>query len=170
MPHAAGQDKAAVRAARLPRFFDHTCDPVIVSRESDGRWYATFTIDGDAPKALEETGHAVGVDLGVTDFAVTSDGQQIANSGMVKNRRLAGAISDCGWGEFRLSTRTWQCPSFGTRDDRDINAAKNILAAGHAVTACGAGVRHSGTSQVLLAVKQESQPVMAGIPVLRGKE
>ena len=52
---------------------------VIVSRESDGRWYVTFTIDGDAPEPLEETGHAVGVDLGVTDFAVTSDGQQIAN-------------------------------------------------------------------------------------------
>ncbi len=52
---------------------------VIVSRESDGRWYVTFTVDGDAPEALEETGHAVGVDLGVTDFAVTSDGQQIAN-------------------------------------------------------------------------------------------
>ena len=52
---------------------------VIVSRESDGRWYVTFTIDGDAPEPLEQTGHAVGVDLGVTDFAVTSDGQQIAN-------------------------------------------------------------------------------------------
>ena len=52
----------------------------------------------------------------------------------------------------------------------DINAAKNILAAGQAVTACGAGVRHSGTSRVLLAVKQESQPVMAGIPVLQGGE
>ena len=110
MPHAAGQDKAAVRAARLARFFDHTCDPVIVSRESDGRWYVTFTIDGDAPEALEETGHAAGVDLGVTDFAVTSDGQQIANPRHLARRARnlaryqrrmaaagkAGAISDCG--------------------------------------------------------------------------
>ena len=44
---------------------------VIVSREPDGRWYVTFTIEGAAPAPLEETGHAVGVDLGVTDFAVT---------------------------------------------------------------------------------------------------
>ena len=52
---------------------------VIVSREPDGRWYVTFTVDADAPDPPQETGHAVGVDLGVTDFAVTSDGERIAN-------------------------------------------------------------------------------------------
>jgi putative transposase len=92
-------------------------------------------------------------------------------SGMVRNRHLARAISDCGWGEFRrelaykcertgrelvvidrwypssktcsacghrltelsLSARHWTCPSCRSRHDRDINAAKNILAAGLAV-------------------------------------
>jgi putative transposase len=129
-------------------------------------------------------------------------------SGMVRNRRLARAIADCGWGEFRrqlaykcarysrelvvidrwypssktcsacghllaelsLGTRQWTCPSCGARHDRDLNAAKNILAAGQAVTACGAGVRHSGTSRVRPAVKQEPRPVTAGIPVLQGGE
>ena len=52
---------------------------VMVSRESDGRWYVTFAVDGSAPAPLRPAGHAVGVDLGVTDFAVTSDGQRIAN-------------------------------------------------------------------------------------------
>ena len=52
---------------------------VVVSREPDGRWYVTFTIDTDAPDPLKQTGHAVGVDLGVRDFAVTSDGERIAN-------------------------------------------------------------------------------------------
>ncbi len=249
---------------------------VIVSREPDGRWYVTFTIEGGAPEPLEPAGHAVGVDLGVTDFAVTSDGARIVNprhlarkarhlaryqrrlarcqkgsanrakarmkvarahrkvrdarrdflhrastglvrsadviviedlnvSGMTRNRRLARAISDCGWGEFRrqleykcerygrklvvigrwypssktcsacghllaelsLGTRQWTCPSCGARHDRDLNAATNILAAGQAVTACGAGVRHPGTSRVRPAVKQEPQPVTAGIPVLQ---
>jgi putative transposase len=80
--------------------------------------------------------------------------------------------SACGHllAELSLNTRTWQCPSCGIRHDRDINAAKNILAAGQAVTACGAGVRHSGSSRVRSAVNQEPRPVTAGIPVLQGGE
>jgi putative transposase len=212
---------------------------VIVSRAPDGRWYVTFTIDAPGPQPLPAAGHAVGVDLGVTDFAVTSDGERVVNprrlerkacnlaryqrvlarrqrgsanrakaaakvarthrkvrnarrdflhrastrlvrkadvvviedlavKNMAKNRRLAKAISDCGWGEFRrlltelsLSTRRWMCPVCRARYDRDINAAKNIVAAGRAVArgcpgdACGADVRHSGPSRVRSAVKQE---------------
>jgi putative transposase len=258
---------------------------VIVSREPDGRWYVTFTVDTDDPELAPETGRAVGVDLGVKDFAVLSTGEKIANprhlerkarnlaryqrrlarcqkgsnnrakakakvarahrkvrnarqdflhrasvklvhdndviaiedlnvSGMVRNRSLAKSISDCGWGEFRrqleykcerygrtlavidrwypssktcsacghllaelsLKTRHWTCPSCGTRHDRDVNAAKNILAAGLAVArgdpcdACGADVRHSGSTSVRSAVNQEPRPVRSGIPVLQGGE
>jgi putative transposase len=133
---------------------------------------------------------------------------------LVRNRHLARAIADCGWGEFRrqleykcqrygrrlvvidrwypssktcsacghllislsLSTRQWRCPSCGARHDRDLNAAKNILAAGLAVArdspgdACGADVRHSGSSRVRSAVKQETLPVMAGIPAIEDGE
>jgi putative transposase len=39
-----------------------------------------------------------------------------------------------------LHVRTWTCDC-GTTHDRDVNAAKNIKAAGLAVSACGAGVR-----------------------------
>ncbi|MFF4519532.1 RNA-guided endonuclease InsQ/TnpB family protein [Streptomyces mirabilis] len=97
---------------------------------------------------------------------------------MVRNRKLARAISDAAWAEFRslleykatwygrdvvvvdrffpssklcshcgalqdrmpLNVRTWTCDC-GTVHDRDVNAAKNLLAAGLAVSVCGAGVR-----------------------------
>ena len=50
--------------------------------------------------------------------------------------------SCCGYtlSKLPLSVRDWECPECGARHDRDINAAKNILAAGLAVKACGENV------------------------------
>jgi putative transposase len=42
--------------------------------------------------------------------------------------------------EMPLSVRSWTCDC-GTVHDRDVNAARNLLAAGLAVSVCGAGVR-----------------------------
>ena len=200
---------------------------VTVSRDPCGRWYVSFAVEVPDPDPLPATSRVAGIDLGITDLAVTSDGQRIANprhlerrarnlaryqrrmarcqpgsanrakarakvarahrkvraaradflhkastslvrdydviavedlaiKNMVRNRRLARAIADCGWGTFRamleykaarygrrvividrwypssttcsacgylladlsLDTRTWQCPSCGTRHDR----------------------------------------------------
>lgn len=248
---------------------------VTVSRDPDGRWYVSLAVDVADPDPTPPTGEAVGVDLGVRDFAVTCDGERIANprhlqrrarnlaryqrrmarcqrgsnnrakakakvarahrkvraarqdflhrtstnlarrydtivvedlavSNMVRNRSLSKAISDCGWGEFRrllaykttragrrlvvidrwypssktcsacghlldklsLSTRHWTCPACRTPHDRDINAAKNILAAGLAVTACGGDLRHPESARMQSPVKQETQPARVGIPRL----
>jgi putative transposase len=53
--------------------------------------------------------------------------------------------SACGVkdGPKRLSVRQWTCAACGTVHDRDVNAARNILAAGRAdkENACEAGVR-----------------------------
>lgn len=101
---------------------------------------------------------------------------------MLRNHRLARAISDAAWSELRrqleykadwygrtviaidrfypssktcsacgaiveslpLSVRGWTCRC-GVAHDRDVNAAKVILAAGLAVAACGDGVRPART-------------------------
>ena len=53
--------------------------------------------------------------------------------------------SACGVkdGPKPLTVREWACPACGTVHDRDVNAARNILAAGRAerLNACGTGVR-----------------------------
>lgn len=51
--------------------------------------------------------------------------------------------SDCGHvqSEMPLSVREWICPECGVEHDRDVNAARNILAAGQAVVASGDGAK-----------------------------
>jgi putative transposase len=124
---------------------------------------------------------------------------------MVKNHKLARAISDAAWSDMRtmleykcawygreltvidrwfpssklcgacgtiraklpLNVREWTCDC-GAVHDRDVNAAKNILAAGLAVSACGDGVRPQRESSRTgrSSVKQETQRATAGIPRL----
>ncbi|WP_141582792.1 RNA-guided endonuclease TnpB family protein [Actinomadura sp. WMMA1423] len=128
---------------------------------------------------------------------------------MLKNRKLARAISDAAWRELRsmleykcawygrdlvvvdrwfpssklcgtcgavrerlpLDVREWTC-GCGAVHDRDVNAARNILAAGLAVTACGDGVRpQRDTSRTgRSSAKQEPQRATAGILCLQAEE
>jgi putative transposase len=47
--------------------------------------------------------------------------------------------SACGHvqGKMPLSVREWTCPECGAHHDRDVNAARNVLAAGLAASAHG---------------------------------
>ena len=69
----------------------------------------------------------------------------------------------CGFvmDKLPLDIRSWDCPSCGTTGiDRDINAGKNILAAGLAVTVCGADIRpdnHDVKGQLRKTRKRKKQ-------------
>ncbi|WP_406340209.1 transposase [Streptomyces sp. NBC_01620] len=66
---------------------------------------------------------------------------------------VCGTLQD----KMPLNVRTWTCAACGTTHDRDVNAARNLLAAGRAVSACGAGVRpQRRTPDGQSAMKQEA--------------
>ncbi|MGI5175497.1 RNA-guided endonuclease InsQ/TnpB family protein [Dactylosporangium sp. CA-152071] len=70
-----------------------------------------------------------------------------------------------------LHVRSWTCRCRQTHD-RDVNAARNILAEGLSVIACGGGVRPQRESSRTRRspMKQEPQRATAGIPAFRRGE
>jgi putative transposase len=67
--------------------------------------------------------------------------------------------SSCGSIQTKmpLNVREWTCPDCGSHHDRDINAAKNILAVGTTVSACGDSVRPKVHKELeATSVKQET--------------
>lgn len=235
-----------------------------ITLEPSGKWYVSFNFEVSI-QPLPESQNQIGIDLGVSTFATTSNGDKIKSpdlkkeyqklkklqkrlskkqkgsknrnkarlkvarqyerikfirlnfhhqvsrklvnenqvivledlkvSNMVKNRKLSRAISGQGWYQFRsfleykcnwygreliiinqwypssktcsscgsiqtkmpLSVREWTCPDCGSVHDRDINAAKNILAVGTTVSACGDSVRPKVHKELeATSVKQET--------------
>jgi putative transposase len=53
---------------------------VTVSRNCSGQYFASVLLDNGQPKPQPSTkGKAIGIDVGLTDFAITSDGSKYAN-------------------------------------------------------------------------------------------
>ncbi|MGS2615023.1 RNA-guided endonuclease InsQ/TnpB family protein [Micromonospora sp. LZ34] len=257
---------------------------VTVIRDAAGRHFASFVVQTAEDETLPSTESEVGIDLGLTHFAVLSDGTKVAAPKFLRraarklrrlqhdlsrkqrgsnNRkkavvkvaraharvadtrrdwqhklstmiirdsqavyvedlcvvglgrtRLAKSVHDAGWASFTsmleykaarygrtfarvnrffpstrmcsvcgrindkldLSIRSWDCPC-GSHHDRDINAAKNVLAAGQADKSKdrGAYVRPAPVpaarrEAVTHPDAAQSTRGVEGIPVLRGGE
>ena len=131
---------------------------VTVIMDAAGRYFASFVVDAD-PDPLPEVSSEMGIDLGLTHFAVMSDGRKVASPKFLRraerklrkaqqalSRKARGSsnrnkarvkpttqmCSACGVkdGPKPLGVRTWTCAACGTTHDRDVNAAKNIAALG----------------------------------------
>ena len=252
--------------AKVHRTFEGVVKTVTISKNSDGKYYASILVDDEKSNMdTSADGKAIGLDVGLIDFCVTSDGSKYKNprhlkkhelnlkrkqqklsrkpsgsktrfkarrlvakihskikrvredflhklsrkivdenqviavedlhvKGMVRNHCLAKAISDAGWGmfgtmlkykaekdgktyievdrffpssktcnsclnkisEMPLNVRHWDCPKCKSRNDRDVNAAKNIrdealrfLALGTSAAASGGNVSRGGKISVL---------------------
>lgn len=72
--------KLGMVKAKIHREPVGTIKTVTISRMPDGRYYASLLMDDGmaAPKQSSE-GKTIGIDLGLTDFAVTSDGSKFQN-------------------------------------------------------------------------------------------
>ncbi len=66
--------------AKIHRDLAGSLKTVTVSKMPDGRYYASLLMDdGIDQPATKEDGQAIGIDLGLLDFAVTSDGSKYQN-------------------------------------------------------------------------------------------
>jgi len=62
------------------REFEGTIKTVTISKNPDGKYYASVLVDdGKETPNLSTDGEAIGIDLGLTHFAITSDGDKYSN-------------------------------------------------------------------------------------------
>ncbi|MEO6860281.1 MAG: RNA-guided endonuclease TnpB family protein [Microcoleus sp.] len=72
--------------AKIHRELVGSVRTVTVSKMPDGRYYASLLMDDGADKpATNEDGKAIGIDLGLLDFVVTSEGSKYPNPRHLKN-------------------------------------------------------------------------------------
>ncbi|MFG2339352.1 RNA-guided endonuclease InsQ/TnpB family protein [Streptomyces yangpuensis] len=137
---------------------------VTVSRDGAGRWFVSLLCE-DVPEPMPDAGAAVGIDVGLTALVTLSTGEKVANPGHGRRERERLARA-----QRALSRKKAGC---GTGHGRDENAAVNLLAAGLAVTACGADVRpqrESSSRSGRSVLKQEGPPARVGVLSPRGEE
>lgn len=66
----------SLRTSKTSQLKDYKIKRYTVSLEPTGRYYLSLIVDDRNIKPLEKTGAVVGIDMGVADLAITSDGRK----------------------------------------------------------------------------------------------
>jgi putative transposase len=136
--------KAHARVADARRDWAHKLSTKII-RENQAVYVEDLAVKGLARTRLAKSVHDAGWAqfVAMLQYKAARYGRIFARVG--RFTPTSQVCSTCGAldGPKPLHVRSWTCAACGTVHDRDLNAAKNILAAGRAerLNACGAGVR-----------------------------
>ena len=107
---------------RWSRSLPGEASSVTVTLDAAGRYHASFVVEVD-DQPLPSTDREVGIDLGLTHFAVLSDGRKVDNPRIARKAArqaaagTAGAVPPTAWleepGHVGPQGRTVSCPSRG---------------------------------------------------------
>ena len=150
-PRSAPCRKAARCHARVGdtrRDWLHKLSTTIV-RENQAVYVEDLCVAGLGRTRLAKSVHDAGWSafVAMLEYKAARYGRTFARTGRFEP--TSQVCSACGVrdGPKPLSVRTWTCAACGTVHDRDVNAARNVLALGRreSLNACGGGVRPGAT-------------------------
>src|ERR1035437_3466547 len=150
-PDSSNRGKARVRAARVhARVADARRDwlhkeSTRIIRDSQAVYVENLCVAGLGRTRLAKSVHDAGwaAFTAMLEYKAARHGRTFARTGRFEP--TSQLCSACGTkdGPKPLGVRTWTCAACGAVHDRDLNAARNILALGRRerLNACGGGVR-----------------------------
>ncbi len=150
----------------------HRKESTRIIRDNQAVYVEDLAVSGLARTRLAKSVHDAGWSafLGMLEYKAAKHGRYFGRIGRFEP--TSQVCSACGIkdGPKPLHVRAWTCKECGTVHDRDVNAARNILAAGRAdrPNACGAPVRRASVpaQRREAGSPQTGRTAQAGIPVL----
>ena len=150
-PGSSNRGKARIRVARVhARVADARRDwlhkeSTRIIRDSQAVYVEDLCVAGLGRTRLAKSVHDAGWSAFVhmLEYKAARHGRTFARTGRFQPTSQVCWVCGTKDGPKPLSVRTWTCTACGTVHDRDLNAARNILALGRRerLNACGGGVR-----------------------------
>jgi putative transposase len=128
--------------------FCHQASTMII-RENQAVYVEDLCVAGLARTRLAKSVHDAGWSgfVAMLEYKAARYGRTFARTGRFEPTSQVCSVCGVKDGPKPLGVRTWICAACGTVHDRDVNAARNILALGRreSINACGGGVRPGET-------------------------